>query len=115
MVYNHRKFCVFLKLQIFLFYRTPNNLGRAWITTGESTLLTFQMQQDHLLEDVFNFDDSGFVNDLPISPIKIIFDSDDSDVSDDSGVIVISSDEFEEENDDNDDNDGSVNLNNANW
>ena len=36
-----------------------------------------------------NFDDNGFVNDLPISPIKIIFDSDDSDVSDDSGVIVM--------------------------
>ena len=38
-----------------------------------------------------------FLNDLPISPIQIIFDSDDSDVSDDSGVIVISSDEFEED------------------
>ena len=65
-----------------------------------------------------NFDDSGFVNDLPISPIKLIFDSDDSDVSDDSGVIVISSDEFEEENedisDDDDGNaDGSINHNNA--
>ena len=47
-----------------------------------------------------NFDDSAFINDLPFSPIKIIFDSDDSDVSDDSGVIVISSDEFEEENED---------------
>ena len=52
------------------------------------------------------------VNDLPISPI--IFDSDDSDVSDDSGVIVISSDEFEEENedisdDDDGDADGSIN------
>ena len=44
-----------------------------------------------------NLNDSGFVNDLPISPIQIIFDSDDSDVSDDSGVIVISSDEFEED------------------
>ena len=41
-----------------------------------------------------NLNDSGFVNDLPISPIQIIFDSD---VSDDSGVIVISSDEFEED------------------
>ena len=54
-----------------------------------------------------------------MSPIIIIFDSDDSidgDVSDDSGVIVISSDEFEEENDnddDDDDNDGSINFNNA--
>ena len=53
-----------------------------------------------------------------MSPIKIIFDSDvsvDGDVSDDSGVIVISSDEFEEENDndDDDDNDGSINFNNA--
>ena len=52
-----------------------------------------------------------------MSPIKIIFDSDDSidsHVSDDSGVIVISSDEFEEENDnDDDDNDGSINFNNA--
>ena len=63
-----------------------------------------------------NFDDNGFVNDLPISPIKIIFDSDDSDVSDDSGVIVISSDEFEEENEDisdDDSDDETINHNNA--
>ena len=73
------------------------------------------------LRRCINFDDSGFVNDLPISPIKIIFDPDDSDVSDDSGVIVISSDEFEEENedisddddDDDGDADGSINHNNA--
>ena len=62
-----------------------------------------------------NFDDSGFANNL--SPIKIIFDSDDSDVSDDSGIIVISSDEFEEENedisDDDGDADGSINHNNT--
>ena len=101
----------FLKLQIFLFYRTPNNLGEPGSPLGS------------LLADLFpnaprrppprrciNFDDSGFVHDLSISPIKIFFDSD---VSDDSGVIVISSDEFEEENDDDDDNDGSINLNNA--
>ena len=38
-----------------------------------------------------------------------------TDVSDESGVIVISSDEFEEENEDpsNNDDDGSINLNNA--
>ena len=48
-----------------------------------------------------------------MSPIQIIFDSDDSDtdVSDDSGVTVISSDEFEE--DPSDDGDESINLNNA--
>ena len=100
---------------MFPFYRTPNHLGEPG-----SPLRS-------LLADLFpnaprrppprrciNFDDSGFATDLPISQIKIIFDSDDSDVSDDSGVIVISSDEFEEENDDDDDdNDGSVNLNNA--
>ena len=39
------------------------------------------------------------MNDLPISPIQIIFDSDDSYISDDSDIIVIS-DEFEEENKD---------------
>ena len=60
-----------------------------------------------------NFDDSGFVNDLPFSPIKIILNSDDSDVSDDSGVIVISSDEFEEDISDDDVADGSINHNNA--
>ena len=53
-----------------------------------------------------------------MSPIQIIFDSDDSDISDDSGVIVISSDEFEEDNEDpsnnhDDDDDGSISLNNA--
>ena len=37
---------------------------------------------------------------MPISPIQIIFDSDNSYISDDSGIIVISSDEFEEENED---------------
>ena len=114
-----RKF--FVLLNSFLFYRTPNNLEEPG-----SPL-------QRLLVDLFpnaprrppprrciNFDDSGFCNNLPISPIKIIFDSDDSDVSDDSGVIVISSDEFEEENedisdDDGDDGDadGSINLNNA--
>ena len=62
-----------------------------------------------------NFDDSGFCNNLLMSPMKIIFDSDDSDVSDDSAVIVISSDEFEEENDNDDDGGGDegINLNNA--
>ena len=61
-----------------------------------------------------NFDDSGFCNNLLMSPIKIIFDSDESDMSDDSGVIVISSDEFEEENEViSDDDHGSINDNNA--
>ena len=63
-----------------------------------------------------NFADSGFDSDLPFGPMKIIFDSDDSDVSDDSGVIVISSDEFEEENEDisdDDSDDETINHNNA--
>ena len=111
------KFFVFLNVS-FSFYRTPNNLEEPG-----SPL-------ESLLADLFpnaprrppprrciNFDDSGFCNNLLMSPIKIIFDSDDSidsHVSDDSGVIVISSDEFEEENDnDDDDNDGSINFNNA--
>ena len=64
-----------------------------------------------------NFDDSGLCNNLLMSPIQIIFDSDDTDISDDSGVIVIPSDEFEEENEDpsiNDDaDDWTVNFNNV--
>ena len=61
-----------------------------------------------------NFDNSGFCNNLLMSPIQIMFDSDDSDtdVSDDSGVIVIFSDEFEEDPSDHD-GDESINLNNA--
>ena len=105
----------------FSFYRTPKFL---WESASPLQIL---------LADLFpnaprrppprtwlNLDDSGFVNDLPISPIKIIFDSDDSNVSDDSGVIVISSDEFEEENEDisddagdDSDADGSINNNNV--
>ena len=60
-----------------------------------------------------NFDDSGLCNNLLLSPIKIIFYSDDSDVSNDSGVIVISSDKFEEENEDDDDDDESINHTNV--
>ena len=118
-VYEQRKFWVFFFNYKFFFYRTPDNLGEPG-----SPL-------ESLLADLFpnaprrppprrciNFDDSGLCNNLLLSPIKIIFDSDDSDVSDDSGVIVISSDEFEEENedisdDDGNEDDGSINLNNT--
>ena len=99
------------------FYRTPNNLGEPG-SPLESLLAELfpNAPRRPPPRRCINFDDSGFVNDLPFSPIKIIFDSDDSDVSDDSGVIVISSDEFEEENEDISDDDvadGSINHNNA--
>ena len=114
---DRENLCFLKCFSLFLFYRTPDNLEEPGSPLERLLLDLFpNAPRRPPPRRCINFDDSGLCNNLLLSPIKIIFYSDDSDVSNDSGVIVISSDEFEEENEDisdDDSDDETINHNNA--